>query len=291
MSQRSQEIQGSQIWGQMDVLGASIDKVAANDNIDPESRALAERLRAVLTFTGKRIAGTDQGLISIPVLDQIATIFDSVTRELDALASTLDPQHARNADSHADSALVAASQIPVATPIELTGLLQASTQYVETLGRQMVQAQHWVQEAQQSVEVLQQNVARLSEEAAADRERSSTSVAEQQIHFTEARGKMVQELAEALRSIQQRLDQVIAEHQSQFSNAQDSRSTEFNSAQGNRQDGFNTLIKQYNDQLQHLDSESRRHLEALNNDQKVNIEKLQSQYEQRAKQILEAIEN
>lgn len=66
MSQWIDRILNHSVWQHMTALGPAIDRAIAREDVDPPSIDGLERVRVVLTFTGKRLAGADPQLIQPP---------------------------------------------------------------------------------------------------------------------------------------------------------------------------------------------------------------------------------
>ena len=73
MGQVHERIRAHPIWQHMKELGAGIDQAESIEAVDEKAIEAWERIRAVLTFVGKRLAGADPQLVSQATLDSIAT--------------------------------------------------------------------------------------------------------------------------------------------------------------------------------------------------------------------------
>jgi hypothetical protein len=59
MSPWDERIRGHRVWTEMATLGPAIDQSLSVEGITPDSILDLERLKAVLTYCGKRIAAAD----------------------------------------------------------------------------------------------------------------------------------------------------------------------------------------------------------------------------------------
>jgi hypothetical protein len=72
MSQWTERVVSHSVWQQMETLGPALDQAAMREGIDPSTHDGLERIRAILTFAGKRLAGADPQLMHPAPLDGIA---------------------------------------------------------------------------------------------------------------------------------------------------------------------------------------------------------------------------
>jgi hypothetical protein len=105
MSDWTDRIDNHTVWQQMKTLGPAIDQALQRDGIEPSSIEGLDRVRTILTFAGKRLAGADRRLISANSLDAIAGGFQQATSEIEAFVADGSGAHVANANSHADAIL------------------------------------------------------------------------------------------------------------------------------------------------------------------------------------------
>lgn len=82
MSDWTDRIDKHTVWQQMQMLGPAIDQALACDGIEPPIIEGLDRIRTILTFAGKRLAGADRQLISATSLDAIAGGLQQATSEV-----------------------------------------------------------------------------------------------------------------------------------------------------------------------------------------------------------------
>jgi predicted nucleic acid-binding Zn-ribbon protein len=201
----------------MESLGPVIDQAIARDGIDADGVEALERLRAVLTLVGKRIAAADPFTTYPAPLDGIANAFANAKSEVQNFVANGSIGHVTNANSHADNALanLAAIAVPV-TPKELQGLRDATVSYRASLDDQLKKA------------------------------RSATSAL---VGEVEAAKVKTTDLAGEIATERQRLSDLSSGFQSQFSTAQETRNREYTEAQGTRQDKFAALLTDFTTRL------------------------------------------
>ena len=105
MSQWTDRIRSHPVWQQLAGLGPVLDQAASREGNDPAAVDAIERLRAVLTLAGKRLAATDPFLTYPGPLDSLNGALQNATNEVQSYISNGNVGHLTNANSHADSAL------------------------------------------------------------------------------------------------------------------------------------------------------------------------------------------
>src|SRR5437867_13171919 len=105
MSQWADRVRNHAVWQQLQSLGPVIDQALKRDAIDPQTIDSLERLRAVLAFSGKRLATADPALTPPAPLDLLSTAFQNTISEVQAFIANGNAGHITNANAHADTAL------------------------------------------------------------------------------------------------------------------------------------------------------------------------------------------
>jgi len=201
------------VWSYLSGLGSALDQAGQRNGIDGLTLESIERLRAVLTFTGKRLAGADPLVTQPHQLDQIAAGLQSAATEVQAFVTSGAVNHLANANASADGFLthLAAVNVPI-TPDDTGALRDAATAYRATLGQQL--------------DLVRAAMATFSTEHESLRARLT-------------------ELTDSVSSEKTRAATILSEFQAQFSTAQDSRSREYSDAQNSRQEKFTSLLAEY----------------------------------------------
>jgi hypothetical protein len=104
MSQWTDRYKSHAIWGRLSTLGSAIDQAAQRDGIEAATVDDVERLRVVLSLSGKRLAGADPALIQIPPLDELAAALQNAENELMAFVTDGNAGHIRRGTWHAPPA-------------------------------------------------------------------------------------------------------------------------------------------------------------------------------------------
>jgi len=78
MAQWADRFKNHQIWNQLQSLGPAIDDALKRESIEPQSTEGLTRLKAVLTFTGRRLAGADPFILNFGILDNLGNLFQII---------------------------------------------------------------------------------------------------------------------------------------------------------------------------------------------------------------------
>ena len=249
MGQWTEAIRGHTAWKTLETLGPAIDGACERDGLTAESLEELARIRAVLTFCGKRLAASDPLLTSSATLDEISLQFATTTTALVEFTKTGEAAHLTTATSAAALALEAANGLSVPqTPDELTGLGEAAAIYQTTLSTLASQAEASVailkkdtQEAQSSVTslgeaatTLRTDLTTMRQELAALTEAVSTLVTKHEALFAQSETQR----SETARKAEEA-------RQTAFQSSTQTQLSEFNSTQTERQTAYNAQSTQH----------------------------------------------
>lgn len=319
-----ERIRGHRIWTEMETLGPIIDKALSIDGITSETSADIERLKAVLTYCGKRIAAADP-LITVPQpLDSAASNLDAIKSELEAFVKDKDSTHIVTANQNADAALPPLSQIPGAySPEELGALVSATVEYRAAVRKALTDAKQEVKQfnavldegtsklkatsegelatlrallennskdLSTRLDAAQTNLAQLASLIQTEQQKLSQISSDQQGQFSTAQEARNKEFTEGLRVGNESLTKLVAEYQSQFSTAQNSRATENAAAESSRQNKFNELITDFSKKLADQDAEFAKQRGAFVLASETDLAGLVADFRVKATDILEDVE-
>jgi hypothetical protein len=316
MSQWTDRVLSHAVWQQMETLGPALDQALSREGIDSTSIQGIERLRAILTFTGKRLAGADPELIQQPPLDGIAGSIQSILSDITAFQNDGDGARIVNANTHADSILVhlATVHYPFVSD-DLTALRDASVAYRGTLEQSVERVHTSFSSISSEATALNSRLSELRVAIEAEsakltalgtdfQARYSESEAGRTREFTDkVQGALIQLTVEAA-TVQKRLSELAAEivtergrlttlgaeFQSQFSTAQESRGREFSETQTSRQDKFASLISDYTLKLTEQNAEFSKERETAFQQYQINVSELKENYGKEARGVLDQIE-
>lgn len=284
MSNWIDQVQNHRVWTLMSDVGPLIDRAMSADEIEVDTISGLERLRAVLSYCGKRLGGGDPLLILAGSLEALAGVFESQKTELQAFVTDRNPAHIITANTAADNALLTASQLP--------GLLTAEEQIEST--RNMVTYRNTIDD-----------LAKRSNEA---RKQAITDIQELNQQVVAFRGKIENDVKDLTKLIETRQDEITklsAEQQKQFTDAQDSRSKTFNetvlkasqeqqgqfsTAQENRNAKFADLIADYTKKLSDEHTEFARQQSEAEKDELHKRAELYGNFSLRGEEILKDVQ-
>ena len=113
MTQFSERYKSHQVWQVLQNLGPAIDNAFTREGTDTETLDSIARLKSILTFVGRRLAGADPYLFQAVSLDNLGSALQSVTQEAQNFIANGNVGHIANANSHGDAALTHLAQINV----------------------------------------------------------------------------------------------------------------------------------------------------------------------------------
>ena len=239
MSDWIERVQNHRVWTLMKDLGPLIDNAINLEDVDAVTLAGLERLRAVLTYCGKRLGGGDPLLVLPASLEAMAGSFESQKSAIQTFITDKSTDHITVANTAADNALLTAFQLP--------GLLTSEEQ-IESV-RNIISYRNAIEElAQRSYEArkkaasdiedlnlaitafkgqIQNSLAELTALIDARQNEIAKVSLEQQKVFAEAQESRSKAFNETVLKLQDNLSKTITDQQGQFSTAQENRSQKF----------------------------------------------------------------
>lgn len=82
MSQWTERFKIHPIWNHLQNLGPAIDDALKREGIESQLIEGLARLKAVLAFTGRRLAGADPFILNFGILDNLGNQFQSIVLEV-----------------------------------------------------------------------------------------------------------------------------------------------------------------------------------------------------------------
>lgn len=301
MSEWINRIKGHQAWAGLAELGAAIDQALAREGIDSAAIDSLERVRAVLSFCGKRLASVDPVLLTPGPLGSLYNLLVSMKAAVLAFATDGNPANLTTANAQADDVLNALTHVSgISTSDDLTAISESASSYKATLERLLNEAQI----ANEKVKAgSAENLAKLTElaaEIAAEKQKIATAVSEYQTQFSTAQGTRATEFATAQterqtsyaaaqNERQEKFTATASANQALFSAAQELRAKEYTDAQTVRQTGFTTLVADYTQKLTEQNNQFiAERAEAVQKSTDL-LKELSDQYAKKASTILDEI--
>jgi hypothetical protein len=261
MSEWDERIRAHRVWAAMETLGPTIDSAIALKDLTPGTVEGLERIRAILSYCGKRLAAADPMITPLQPLELIANNLVSVQNELTAFISDKDPAHVTNANDTADAVLLQIWQTPGAySPEELGALVSTITEYRATVHKALTNAKKQIQEFnsvfEESLSKLNStsegNLARLNSTSEENFAKLDARLEESSKGLTATSESIQAGLTQLTTSIQleqQKLAQIVSDQQGQFSTAQEARSKEFTEGLRLAVEGYTKLVTDYQGQF------------------------------------------
>lgn len=291
MNEWDQRIREHRVWEAMRLLGPAINDALNVEGLESEALLGLERLRAILTFCGKRLAAAEPMITAVQPLEEIAIGLTEARDQLIPFISDKNIARINSANAYGDRALLAINQVPGAySPEELGALVSIATEYRGVVERTLASTQTSLAETNKSFNSLQSKLAEIAADILVEQQKLAQIVSDQQGQFSaaqEARGK---EFTETLRTAQQDLTKLVTDYQGQFSSGQDTRSKEFALALATQQSGYNAVISDYGKKLADQDAEFTKQRIEFVQASKEDLVKLISEYEEKAKEVLERVQ-
>lgn len=290
MSQWIDRINDHPIWRELKSFGSSIDTAEKRDDTDINSIDGLERLRTILTFSGKRLASTDPVLINEQTLSRILSSLVNIKADVDAFSTDGIPQHIITANTRADEVIIFLPEIlsPI-TVDDLTVIHESISSYRKTLEKHLQTALIKQQNLQVISDVNETKLRELDEKLALEQQRLSIIVLEHQSQFSTAQDKRASEFATSLTELQSRASNSLAAQQTQFSADQDERKSSYVKHQIENQGRFEAVIAEYNQKLKDKDLDFTEKLKLTNDIHEDNLKELKNNFEQKAQEILDQV--
>lgn len=210
-------VKNHQVWQALQDLGPAIDNAFDREGVDPDSLDGLHRLKAVLAFTGQRLAASDPYLFQNGPLDNIANYLRTALQEIQGFVSDGSVGHITNANTHADSILVHLSQINLQlTTEDFVAAKQSADAYRIGMDKALLDVRKSSSDLQGELNALKTSVTSLASDVTSERSKLST---------------------------------LSNEFQTQFSNAQETRTSGFADAQKERQDRFTAITTEFTQKL------------------------------------------
>jgi hypothetical protein len=298
MGQWEDRILSHGVWQSMETLGPAIDKALAREDIEPSTLENLERVRTVLAFAGKRLAGANPQLIDPRALDTIDNSLKTALSEILAFVDNGNVTLIANANSQADAILanLPAINYPFVAD-DWKVLSDAGKEYRKNLEQYLKRVNETRSKTLSDLEELRKTASDLQSQFSKEQEsrnqeftkRVDSALAQIQADSSSVQQKLA-ELSTEIGNERTRLTSLTSEFQGQFSTAQETRSKEYADAQTSRQDKFGNLIADYTQRLAEQNTAFSKQRDEAFQKYKDDVAELVSQYEESAKKTLDSIE-
>lgn len=197
---------------------------AGDDEADPEGQMLLVRLGNITAKLKSMLAAGDPLVAPTAPLNSANKQVAAAHTEVGNYTSNGNPQHLRNANSHAEAALVSLAPIPQIRDLADVGDLQeAAVSFRRSMGQYLRHAQDEVEAYATKVRELGASYEELKEEVQQQRRRLDDAIARFQDQFSTAEDSRRQQFQSLVTSLQQQSSDL----QDRFQQAQETRSNDF----------------------------------------------------------------
>lgn len=226
-------------WTVLAELRDEASNLSESGTLDAVDTDHLNRLEAVLARIGQWRDALDPIVSSTVPLDTVAQRLDSARQEVSNYLSNENVQHLVNANSHADSALIAMTQLPrIETQFDIETLQESVVSYRRALGQHLRYADEEVGQLKSLVQSLSDAVRASTQDVDAQKARLDQAITAFQEQFSRAqseRQEKVQELLGTLAELEQ-------SQQAAFLTSESSRQEVFEASQSDLSDRFDAAL-------------------------------------------------
>jgi hypothetical protein len=238
------------------------------EGLDSPSHEELARLKAVLSFTGKRLAGADPYLFQSAVLDSVSTALTTSATHVRNFIANSNVAHLSAANLEADKALTALSQINVPmTTQDFVAAKEAAENYRLSFNKIFSSIQNAATQITTNIESFKTQLAEVVASEAAIKQQLAALTPEHQKQFEVAQAARIAEWTQKqeeqneqfetlvtqyeteLAEERKKLTTLAAENQTEFAASQDARLEEWKESQENRTTSFDSIIEKYSEAL------------------------------------------
>lgn len=258
MSKWDDRVKNHFIWEELAKCGPLIDKSLVLPSTQSEHHEDLARLKAVLTFVGKRLEAVDAMLIAVSSLDYLGGQIRQANEHLTLLASDGDVGHLDQANELFDAVVGNLAQVAIPLTSDELGAIRLSA---EKYRSDVENLSSWLAD---KLSAIKPALATATEELTAARQLAASSVES----TTQSIQSQLATLTSEVNATKSRADAVISDLQKQFSQTQTEYLNQFSQSQEARNIEFahyheewRTILASQREQLR-LDRESLKLTEA-----------------------------
>lgn len=279
MSQWTERLKIHPIWNHLQNLGPVIDDALKREGIESLLIEGLARLKAVLAFTGRRLAGADPFILNFGILDNLGNQFQSIVLEVQNFTANGNTGHITNANTSADTALNLLAQLNVLlTTEDFVSAKEAAETYRIGLDSVLSELINSSGQLQKDLDSLNTRTGELAIEVNNEKARLGTVSTDFQTKFVADQETRSKEFAAAQKDHQDQhsvflaeFKQVYSDFQAKFLADQEARSTEFTNNRKEQKEQFSALILEFKEKLstQNLDFTKQGEAIALNHEKEL----------------------
>jgi hypothetical protein len=291
MSQWTDRIRHHRIWELLKTVGPTIDNAQKRESLTPEAIDSLERLGAVLTVCGKRVASADPTLIPPAAVENLANTLAALKTHVETFTSNGDMAQLSAANTQADNALTHLAIVPgTATPDDLTIISELAASYRSTLEKYLTDALNTQNTLTERGKINEDKIAALETALTAEQQRLATLATEQQSEFSKAQDRRATDFSATQNDHLSKFTASATGFQTQFSADQEARKTAFSEFQRSASDDVAKLVASYTKQLSEHDKTYAEKEQKAIDAHLDKLQELQDSYSTKASEILGQIE-
>lgn len=257
MAQWADRFKNHPIWNHLQNLGPAIDDALKRKGIEPDSTEALARLKAVLAFTGRRLAGADPFILNFGTLDNLGNQFQAILQEVQNFTANGSTGHITTANTNADTALNILAQLNVLlTTEDFISAKEAAETYRMGLDNVLSELRNSSGQLQKDLDALKTRTDELTTEINNEKARLGTVSTEFQTKFVadqESRSKeyvaIQKDQQDQHSALLTEFKQVSADLQAKYLADQESRIMDFNKNQKEQREQNSALISEFKEKL------------------------------------------
>lgn len=223
MTQWADRLAKHPLFNYLQNLGPAIDDALKRENLDSQAVESLARLKSVLTFAGRRLAGADPFIIQFSAVDNLGSQFQGIISEVQQFTANGNIGHLTNANTNADAALTSLAQLnlPLTTD-DFHAAKESAEAYRKGLDSVLSEVRNLSKQVGSDLDVLKSRV---------------------------------NDLGTVIDNEKTRLGTVSSEAQAKFLADQEARAKEFAAAQKEQQDHTAALLTEFKQKLTSHDTD------------------------------------
>lgn len=257
MAQWADRFKNHPLWDHLQNLGPAIDDALKREALEPQSTEGLARLKAVLAFTGRRLAGADPFILNFGTLDKLDSNFQTIIQEIQNFTANGSAGHITTANTNADTALNTLAQMNVLlTTEDFISAKEGAETYRIGLDNVLYEIKTSSGQLLKDLDALKARTTEIATEINNEKTRLGTVASDFQTKFVADQESRSKEFAAAQKNQQDQhssllaeLRQISSDLQAKFLADQESRSTEFTTNQKDQREQYDALILEFKEKL------------------------------------------
>lgn len=219
MTQWADRLANHPLFNHLQKLGPAIDDALKRENLEPQAAESLARLKSVLTFAGRRLAGADPFILQFSAVDNLGSQFQAIVNEVQQFTANGNIGHLTNANTNADAALAYLAQLNVPqTTEDFHAAREAAESYRKGLDSVLSEVRNLSKQVGADLDALKNRTNELGTVIDTEKTRLATVAADAQAKFLADQEARVKEFAAAQKEQQDRNATLLAEFKQKLAN-------------------------------------------------------------------------